>query len=137
MDGTDIGGQNFWDKVYEGVLKELTSKPSCGNYEPCGSVPCTTAHMPNRFVEIKKSACFRKFENPLTQETHIIPCETEAQCVIEYCVCWDGANLFYNKLNSYEVGESNCVRRKIGIGGPFVGPDEPDPSPYSCFNPCY
>jgi hypothetical protein len=137
LDGTDIGSQGFWEAIYVETLEKLTNKPSCGNYEPCGEVPCTTSYMPNRFVEIKKAACFRKFENPFTQQTSIIPCETEAQCVIEYCVCYDGPNLTYNIISSYEVGSSGCPKRKIGIGGPFVGPDEPDHSPFACFNPCY
>jgi len=135
-DGVDIGSQVFWETIYVSLIKKLPSLSGCEDYEPCGVYPCD-GPFPNRFVEIKKAACFRRVVNPILFQTEIIPCQTDAICKIEYCVCWNGTDYTVNKLNSSEIGTSGCVKRVIGVGGGYLDPLNPNPSPDACFSPCY
>ena len=135
-DGVDIGSQVFWETIYENLILKLPSLSECDDYELCDEFPCDSP-FPNKVVEIKKASCFRRILNPILMQTEIIPCQTEATCKIEYCVCWNGTDYTINKTKSSEIGTSNCIKRVIGVGGGFADPPSPNPSPNACFNPCY
>ncbi len=132
-DTLDIGNQHFWDIIYMHILNDMYYKcefviPFCHDE----SAPA----MFKRFTEIKKSPCMKAVFNPLTGSTEIRPCETEALCVIEYEVCIGLEDAIFTKLGSYEIGNSGCPRKVVGVPGISQNP-QVNYVPGTCFNPCY
>ena len=131
-DGLDIGRQEFWDVVYQHILDDM--------YDKCPiTIPfCQDSSAPamfRRFTEIKRSSCLRSVFNPVLMQNEIRSCETETECVIEYDVCIDLETAVFVKLGSYEIGESNCPHKIVGIPGLNNTPNA-NYTEGTCFNPC-
>lgn len=133
-DSLDIGGQNFWDLIYLNIMTDMADNcpilyPPCSDFSPEAAL--------RRVTEIKHSSCMKSTFNFVKMCNEIRPCETEAVCVIEFDVCM-GIELAksFRKVGSYEIGNSGCPRKVVGLPGLNYHPTA-NYEPGTCFNPCY